>query len=90
MSRKESYFVYGYTSLITRALPRKTFFFFEDMDKFSFFHWPSVIILFFFLDKFVLKTWISRRVLYFVGILSRVDDRYIYIYIYGIITVNHL
>ena len=29
---------------------------------------------FFFLDKFVLKTWISRRVFYFVGILSGVRD----------------
>ena len=29
---------------------------------------------FFNLDKFVLKTWISRRVSYFVGILSGVGD----------------
>ena len=34
-------------------------------------------VFFFFLDKFVLKKWISyisRRVSYFVGILSRVRD----------------
>ena len=30
--------------------------------------------LFFFLDKFVLTTWISRRVFYFVGILNGVKD----------------
>jgi len=38
----------------------------------------SVIILLFLkkkiLNKFILKTWISRRVFYFVGILSGVGD----------------
>ena len=32
------------------------------------------IFYFLFLDKFVLKTWISRRVSYFVGILSGVRN----------------
>ena len=36
----------------------------------------NVIIFFFliFLDKFVFKTWISKRVFYFVGILSGVEN----------------
>ena len=32
------------------------------------------IFIFLILDKFVLKTWISMRVSYFVGILSEVGD----------------
>ena len=44
----------------------------------SFFFFGSSIIIFifnfFFLDKFVLKTWISRQVSYFVGILSEVGN----------------
>ena len=32
------------------------------------------IFYFLILDKFILKTWISRRVSYFVGILSRVRN----------------
>ena len=46
---------------------------------FFFFFWATVIIflfiLFYFnLDTFVLKTWISRRVSYFVDILSGIED----------------
>ena len=48
------------------------------MNFFFFFCWSNVIIFFFFffliLDKFVLKIRISRRVSYFVNILSRVGN----------------
>ena len=48
---------------------------------FVFLFWSSVIIsllfIYFNLDKFVLKTWISKRVFYFVGILSRVRDLFL-------------
>ena len=38
--------------------------------------WSSFTIFFFFLilDKFILKTWISSRVSYFVRISNRVED----------------
>ena len=46
-------------------------------DEFFFFFLSSVIIFPFLkmkMDKFALKTWISRRVFYFIGILSGVGD----------------
>ena len=47
----------------------RVFFFF-----FFFFFFSSVLIFLKILDKFVLKTWNSRRVSNFVGILNRVGD----------------
>ena len=40
---------------------------------------PILYVFFFFfnLDKLVLKTWISRRVSYFVGILSVAGDKFL-------------
>ena len=40
----------------------------------QFHNFPFLLFFFSFLDKFVLKSWISRRVSYFVGILSEVGD----------------
>ena len=40
----------------------------------QFHNFPFLLFFFSFLDKFVLKSWITRRVSYFVGILSEVGD----------------
>jgi len=47
---------------------------FREINLFRLSKWTEKFFLIKFLDKFVLNTWISRRVSYFVNILSGVGD----------------